>query len=50
MAFAARPPAAGLPTTLLIDSKGLVRARVAGGADWSGDQARKVIEALRALD
>jgi thiol-disulfide isomerase/thioredoxin len=37
----------GLPTTLLIDSSGLVRARVAGGADWSGPDALRVVEALQ---
>ncbi len=47
LAFAFRPPAAGLPTTVLIDPKGMVRARLSGGADWSGPDARRVIEALR---
>lgn len=47
LAFAFKPPVGGLPTTLLIDAKGVVRARLSGGADWSGSDARKVIEALR---
>jgi thiol-disulfide isomerase/thioredoxin len=44
--FAFKPPVDGLPTTLLIGPDGVVRARLSGGADWSGAQARKVIEAL----
>ena len=46
LAFAFNPPVADLPTTVLIDPSGRVRARVRGGADWSGADARKVIEAL----
>jgi hypothetical protein len=44
IAYAAKT--AGLPTTLLIDPAGMVRARVAGGADWSGPDALRVVEAL----
>jgi thiol-disulfide isomerase/thioredoxin len=47
LAYALQPPAQGLPTTFLIDPAGLVRARVAGGADWSGPDARRVVEALQ---
>jgi len=46
LAFGLRPPVAGLPTTILIDRGGVVRARVAGGADWSGPDALKVVQAL----
>jgi thiol-disulfide isomerase/thioredoxin len=46
LAFAFKPPAQGLPTTILIDAAGNVRGRVAGGADWSGPDAEKVVEAL----
>ena len=42
------PPVEGLPTTLIIDQKGNVRARLSGGADWSGAQAKKVFDALLA--
>ena len=49
LAFAFKPPAEGLPTTVLIDPAGNVRARVSGGADWSGPDARKVIAALEAM-
>ena len=44
--FAFKPSVASLPTTLLIDPAGNVRGRVSGGADWSGPDARRVIEAL----
>ena len=46
VAYALKPPVAGLPTTVLIDAAGRVRGAVAGGADWSGADARKVVEAL----
>ncbi|HTX49350.1 MAG TPA: TlpA disulfide reductase family protein [Caulobacteraceae bacterium] len=46
LAFGLKPPVAGLPTTILIDRDGVVRARVAGGADWSGPAALKVVQAL----
>ena len=48
IAFAMKPPAEGMPTTVLYDSHGVERARLAGGADWSGPDARAVIEALLA--
>lgn len=44
--FGFKPPVATLPTTLLIDRDGDVLGRVAAGADWSGPDARRVIEAL----
>jgi thiol-disulfide isomerase/thioredoxin len=48
LAFAVKPPAGDftLPMTVLIDAAGNIRARVSGGADWSGPDAKKVIEAL----
>jgi thiol-disulfide isomerase/thioredoxin len=46
LAYAFKPPVAGLPTTVLIDPAGNVRATVSGGADWSSDQARQVIQTL----
>jgi thiol-disulfide isomerase/thioredoxin len=48
IAFAMKPPAEGMPTTVLYDSHGVERARLAGGADWSGPDARAVIDALLA--
>lgn len=47
LAYAVKPPAQGLPTTILIDPSGMVRAHVAGGADWSGPDALRVVEALQ---
>ena len=46
IALTLTPPTSGLPTTLLIDASGRERARLAGGADWSGPDARAVIQAL----
>jgi len=40
------PPTDGLPTTLIFDASGRERARLAGGADWSGRDAQAVIQAL----
>jgi len=44
--FGFKPPVATLPTTLLIDRRGDVLGRVAAGADWSGPDAKRVVEAL----
>jgi thiol-disulfide isomerase/thioredoxin len=44
--FGFKPSVATLPTTLLIDPAGNVRGRVVAGADWSGADAKRVIEAL----
>ena len=49
LAYGAKPPVEALPTTLLIDRDGNVRARVAGGADWAGPEALHVIQALEKL-
>jgi len=46
LAYGLKPPVEGLPTTILIDKNGMVRARVPGGADWSGPDALHVIQAL----
>jgi thiol-disulfide isomerase/thioredoxin len=48
LVFALTPPAEGLPTTILYDRHGRERARLSGGADWSGPDAHAVIEALLA--
>ena len=44
--FGFKPSVATLPTTVLIDAAGNVRGRVAAGADWSGPDAKRVIETL----
>jgi thiol-disulfide isomerase/thioredoxin len=48
MVFSVTPPAEGLPTTILYGRNGRERARAAGGADWSGADAKAVIQALLA--
>ena len=45
-AFGLKPTAAGFPTTIIFDKQGRERARLSGGADWSGKEARALIEAL----
>ena len=40
----ATPPAAGMPTTVIYGKDGLERARVSGDADWSGPEAKKLID------
>jgi thiol-disulfide isomerase/thioredoxin len=46
--FALKPPAAGMPTTIIYGPDGRERARVSGEADWSGPDARAVIDKLLA--
>jgi thiol-disulfide isomerase/thioredoxin len=48
LAYAFQPAIDGMPTTILYDRAGVERARLAGGADWSGPDARKVVDALLA--
>ncbi len=48
MPFALNPRVAGLPTTVIYDRDGKERARLAGGADWSGPEARAVIDRVLA--
>ena len=46
LTFAFSPPVEGMPTTIIYDRKGVERARLAGGADWSGPEARAVVDSL----
>jgi thiol-disulfide isomerase/thioredoxin len=48
LAFAFKPVVEGMPTTILYDRHGVEQARLAGGADWSGPDARRVIDTLLA--
>jgi len=48
IAFAFKPVVEGMPTTIIYDPKGVERARLTGGADWSGSDARAVVDALLA--
>ena len=43
-----QPAVDGMPTTILYDRKGVERARLVGGADWSSPQAHAVIDSLLA--
>ena len=45
-AFGLKPVAQGFPTTIIFDKQGRERARLSGGADWNGKEARGMIEAL----
>ncbi len=38
----------GMPQTILLDRQGRVRATLTGGADWSGPEARALVDALLA--
>ncbi len=40
--------AAGMPVTIIYNAQGQEVARLAGGADWSGEDATRVIEAVLA--
>jgi thiol-disulfide isomerase/thioredoxin len=46
MAFAFKPVVEGMPTTVIYDANGVEKARLVGGADWSGADARRVVDAL----
>lgn len=48
MPFALVPPSATMPTTVIFGPDGLERARMSGGADWAGPEARAVIDAVLA--
>ncbi len=46
LAYALRPPVDEMPTTVIYDRRGVERARLAGGADWSSPEAKAVVDAL----
>jgi thiol-disulfide isomerase/thioredoxin len=46
--FGLNPRPDGIPTTVIYDKAGKEQARLSGGADWSTDQARKVMDAILA--
>lgn len=46
--FAFKPVATGMPTTIIYGRDGVERARVAGEADWSGKDAKAVIDKVLA--
>lgn len=49
LVFGLTPRPDGIPTTVIYDRQGVERARLSGGADWSTDQAKKVMDAVLAL-
>ncbi|HEY5107664.1 MAG TPA: TlpA family protein disulfide reductase [Caulobacteraceae bacterium] len=46
IAYAFQPMIEGMPTTVIYDRAGVERARLTGGADWSGPDAKAVIDTL----
>lgn len=46
--FAFKPPVPGMPTTIIYGPDGVEQARLSGGADWSGPDARAVVDAVLA--
>jgi thiol-disulfide isomerase/thioredoxin len=46
--WALKPPAAGMPTTVIYGKDGFERGRVSGEADWAGDGAKAVIDKILA--
>jgi thiol-disulfide isomerase/thioredoxin len=46
--FAFKPPAAGMPTTIIYGADGVERGRLAGDADWSGKDAKALIDKVLA--
>jgi thiol-disulfide isomerase/thioredoxin len=46
--FALVPPSPGMPTTVIYGADGVERARLSGGADWSGADAKAVLDLVLA--
>lgn len=46
--FAFKPVAAGMPTTIIYGADGVERGRLAGGADWSGKDAKALLDKVLA--
>jgi len=46
--FSLKPQAGGMPTTVIYGADGVERGRISGGADWSGPDARALIDHLLA--
>ncbi|WP_374575920.1 TlpA family protein disulfide reductase [Phenylobacterium sp.] len=42
--FDLKPQAVGMPTTVIYGADGIERARLSGGADWSGPDAKALID------
>jgi thiol-disulfide isomerase/thioredoxin len=50
LAFDLVPPAPGMPTTVIYGADGVERARLSGGADWSGADAKALIDHVLAAE
>jgi hypothetical protein len=48
MPFALKPTAEGMPTTVIYGADGVERGRISGGADWSGPDAKALIDRVLA--
>jgi thiol-disulfide isomerase/thioredoxin len=48
LVYAFKPPVEDMPTTVIYDRRGVERARLVAGADWSSPQARAVVDYLLA--
>jgi len=48
MPWALKPVAAGVPITVIYGKDGSEKARLSGGADWSGAEAKAVVDAVLA--
>lgn len=46
--FAFKPAATGMPTTIVYGADGVERGRLAGGADWSGKDAKALLDKVLA--
>ena len=46
--FGLTPRPDGIPTTVIYDKTGKEQGRLSGGADWSTDQAKKIMDAVLA--
>jgi thiol-disulfide isomerase/thioredoxin len=46
--FALKPTAEGMPTTVIYGADGVERGRISGGADWSGPDAKALIDRVLA--
>ena len=46
--WALKPPAAGMPTTVIYGKDGFERGRVSGEADWAGGGAKAVVDKILA--
>jgi thiol-disulfide isomerase/thioredoxin len=46
--FALTPPALGMPTTIIYGADGVEKGRLSGGADWSGADAKALLDKVLA--